>query len=208
MRIDHVLYAAPSLEAAVDDLADRLGVRAAGGGQHPGAGTHNRLLGLGPHTYLEVIAPDPTQPEPASPRPYGVDGVTSGRVVGWALTVDDIDAAVARARSRGFDPGDVIEGQRRTPDGELLRWRLTANARTAGVVPFLIDWGATPHPARSAPAGLTLVSLHVEHPDPAAVEGPLRALGVDIEVREAAAEELVVAVDGPLGVVKNIAAFG
>ncbi|NUT96987.1 MAG: VOC family protein [Saccharothrix sp.] len=208
MRIDHVLYAAPELEAAVSDLEARLGVRAAGGGQHPGVGTHNRLLGLGPHTYLEVIAPDPAQPEPAFPRPYGVDGVTSGRVVGWALTVDDIDAAVAHARAAGFDPGDVIEGQRRTPDGELLTWRLTANARTAGVVPFLIDWGATPHPARSAPAGLSLVSLHVEHPDPAAVEGPLRALGAAVEVREAAVEALVVGVDGPLGVVKNIAAFG
>ncbi|MEU7525765.1 VOC family protein [Saccharothrix sp. NPDC042600] len=201
-RIDHVLYAAPELEAAVADLAARLGVRAAGGGQHPGVGTHNRLLGLGPHTYLEVIAPDPSQPGPALPRPYGVDGVTSGRVVGWALTVDDIDAAVARARAAGFDPGEVLDGQRRTPDGELLRWRLTANARTAGVVPFLIDWGGTPHPARSAPAGLALASLHIEHPEPANVLAALRALGVEVEVRAASTEALVMRVDGPNGMVE------
>jgi hypothetical protein len=38
----------------------RFGVRAAGGGQHVGQGTHNRLLALGPATYLEIVAPTRT----------------------------------------------------------------------------------------------------------------------------------------------------
>jgi len=76
MRIDHLVYAAPDLDAAVAAVERRFGVRAAGGGQHVGQGTHNRLLALGPATYLEIVAPDPHQPEPPGPRPYGVDGVT------------------------------------------------------------------------------------------------------------------------------------
>ncbi|WP_158847817.1 VOC family protein [Saccharothrix deserti] len=199
MRIDHIIYAAPDLEAAVADLGTRLGVHAAGGGQHPGQGTHNKLLALGPETYLEIVAPDPDQPEPAGPRPYGVDGVTRGGLVGWALGCDDIADALGKARADGFDPGDVIEGHRSAPTGTLLRWHLTRNALTAGVIPFLISWGDTPHPAASAPAGLVLESLHVEHPDPASVTGPLHALGARVEVRPAPKPALVVRVQGPSG---------
>lgn len=199
MRIDHIIYAAPDLEAAVDVIEKRLGVRAAGGGQHVGQGTHNTLLALGPRTYLEIVAPDPNQPEPAAPRPYGVDGVTRAGLVGWALTRDDIERAVSEARAKGFDPGDVIDGHRVTATGSVLRWRLTRNALTAGVIPFLISWGDTPHPASSAPPGLALESLHIEHPDPAVVIAHLHALGAHVEVRPAREPAIVVRVMGPNG---------
>lgn len=199
MRIDHLVYAAPDLRAAVDAVEERFGVRAAGGGQHDGQGTHNVLLALGPETYLEIVAPDPRQPEPAAPRPYGVDGVSRARLVGWALACDDIDKALSDARAAGFDPGDVIDGHRRTPSGTVLRWRLTRNALTAGLVPFLISWGDTPHPAVSAPAGLTLESLRLEHPDPGSVAPMLHALGADVEVRPAPEPALVARLAGPRG---------
>lgn len=202
MRIDHVIYAAPDLDTAVIEMEARCGVRAAGGGRHPGKGTRNTLLALGPETYLEIIAPDPRQPEPAHPRPYGVEGVSRSGLVGWALACHDIVAARGQARSHGFDPGEVIEGDRITPTGGLLRWRLTGNALTAGVIPFLISWGDTPHPASSAPPGLTLESLHIEHPDPASVIGPLRALGARVEVHRAPTAALVIRVNGPNGVVE------
>jgi Glyoxalase-like domain len=199
LRIDHLIYAAPDLDAAVADIEKRFGVRATGGGQHTGRGTHNSLLALGPHTYLELIAPDPQQPDPPTPRPYGVDGVTDAGLVGWALACDDIAAAVSAARAAGFDPGDATDGHRVTPTGALLRWRLTRNALGAGVIPFLITWGETPHPAASAPRGLVLESLHVEHPDPSSVLGPLRALGAHIDVRPAHRASLVARVTGPGG---------
>ena len=43
------------------------------GGSHPGLGTHNALLSLGDESYLEIIAPDPTQPKPDHPRIFGLD---------------------------------------------------------------------------------------------------------------------------------------
>jgi hypothetical protein len=149
MLIDHIIYADPDLDSAVVHIERRFGVRARGGGKHLGQGTHNKLLALGPRAYLEIIAPDPEQPEPSHPRPYGVDGVTRGGLVGWALGCDDIDAALASARSHGFDPGDVIDGQRVGPTRTMLRWRLTRNALTGGLVPFLISWGDTPRARQS-----------------------------------------------------------
>ncbi|MGW6929153.1 VOC family protein [Lentzea sp. NPDC054927] len=197
--IDHLVYAAPELDAAVDAVEERFGVRAAGGGQHVGLGTHNRVLALGPQTYLEIIAPDPHQPEPDLPRPFGVDGVHRQGLVGWAVSCDDIDQARADAAAAGFDPGAVIDGQRRTASGEVVRWRLTSNALAGGVVPFLISWGSTPSPAVSAPSGLVLESLHVEHPDPALITAHLRALRADVEVRLAPNPALVAQIAGPTG---------
>jgi hypothetical protein len=197
--IDHLVYAAPDLAAAVADVEERFGVRAHAGGKHIGLGTHNALLALGPQTYLEIIAPDPGQPKPSLPRPFGVDGVRHGGLVSWALAGDDIDAAVAEARRHGYDPGDVAGAQRAGPTGTVLRWRLTLNAMAGGLVPFLISWGDTEHPARSAPPGLILESFHVEHPDPPSLAPPLTALGADVEVKPAAAPALVAHLSGPNG---------
>jgi hypothetical protein len=197
MRVDHIIFAAPVLEDGVREIERRFGIGAGGGGQHVGQGTHNALLALGPRTYLEVVAPDPGQPEPDGPRPYGVDGVVRAGLVGWALACDDIDTAVRDARTAGFDPGDVIEGHRLTSAGAMLRWRLTSNARTAGVTPFLISWGDTPHPAATAPSGMRLDSIRLEHPDPELINRRMRILGFPVEVARAEQPALVASISGP-----------
>ncbi|MFD1050474.1 hypothetical protein ACFQ1S_35590, partial [Kibdelosporangium lantanae] len=43
--------------------------------------------------------------------------------------------------------------------GVLLEWKLTR--WVPGVLPFLIDWGTTPHPSRDAVHGSTLLSFHI-----------------------------------------------
>ncbi len=133
------------------------------------------------------------------PRPFGAGGVRRAGLVSWALACDDIDAAAAGARGHGYDPGPVADGQRTGPTGTVLRWRLTLNAMPGGLIPFLISWGDTEHPARSAPHGLTLEAFHVEHPDPPSLAPPLTALGADVEIRPAAAAALVARLSGPNG---------
>jgi len=76
---------------------------------------------------------------------------------------------------------------------------LTISRMADGLAPFLISWGETEHPARSAPRGLALEAFHIEHPDPPSLAPLLTALGADVEIKPAAAAALVARLSGPNG---------
>ena len=212
--IDHLVYGAPELASAVARLEELLGVAAAAGGRHEGRGTHNALLALGDDTYLEVIAPDPSQPAPSGPRPFGLDHLTERRLVTFAVHAanrpEDSDHQSAprqlegwrrRALQHGYDPGPVKTGGRRRLDGTELSWHLCQHIELpfGGAVPFLIDWGPTRSPALTAPAGCRLLELEVGHPQPEAVRATLRALGVAVPVRSNPAPLLQATLTTPRG---------
>lgn len=183
-NLDHVVLAGPDLAGAVAWFAELTGIEPAPGGRHEGLGTANHLVDLGGGAYLEIIGPDPEQPEPERPRPFGIDDLRAPRVVTWAMRTTDIDALVAAARADGYDPGEPAAMSRRTADGDLLEWRLTAPRFDYGdgLVPFLIDWGTTPHPTARALPSAPLLEFAGRHPDPASVRPGLNALGADLHL--------------------------
>lgn len=140
-ELDHIVLAVPDLAEGVAWFQAVTGVALALGGSHPGLGTANHLGDLGNGAYLELIGPDPAQA--AVPSWLGVAEVDGPTITTWAVRVDD--------------PG-AVEGwqemSRRTPENDVLRWRLTAaDLSDGGVHPFMIDWGTTPHPTtRDLPA--------------------------------------------------------
>lgn len=191
--VDHLIYAAPHLDAGVERLENILGVRAIPGGRHPGYGTRNALLALGPEMYLEVLAPDPDGPEPARPRLFGIDRLDAPRLAAWVAKESDLEGRVEAADRRGVKLGEILLGSRERPDGSVLAWRLTDPHVVLGdgIVPFLIDWGPTESPARAAAKGCTLLGLRAEHPDPARIRAMLLALGVELEVESGRAPALI-----------------
>ncbi|MCC5473710.1 VOC family protein [Streptomyces barringtoniae] len=203
--LDHLVLATPDLAATVADFARRTGVTPVPGGAHPGLGTRNHLVGLGGRSYLEILGPDPEQSEPAGPRPFGVDRLPGPRTLTWAISPPDLDAAITTARARGYDPGPVHPMSRRTPGGTVLRWRLTdsGHAHPSGLVPFLIDWGASPHPTASGLPVTPLLEVSATAPAPEEVHGPLTALNTGLRLT-AGPVALSFTVDTPHGPV----AFG
>jgi hypothetical protein len=160
-RIDHLVYATPDLNRGIEEVEKLVGVRAAPGGRHPGRGTRNALVALGPSVYLEIIAPDPDQPPPETPRAFGIDALSRSRLAAWAVKGRHIEDIAATAARNGVPLGEIASGSRKRPDGVLLSWRYTdPRAMVAGgVVPFFIDWGDSPHPAVTAARGASLIGL-------------------------------------------------
>ncbi len=207
--IDHLVYATPDLLATMVDVERGLGITPVIGGRHPGRGTWNALISLRPEgdsisgAYLELIGPDPEQPEPDQPRPFGVDQITQPTLVAWAARTADIERTVTAAIADGHEPGPVMSMQRETPEGDLLRWQLTFPllAEFNGAVPFLIDWGTTTHPSLSTPHGAQLVSFSATHPRVATINTALAALGVrdDLLVVYAAVAALHATVQSTFG---------
>ncbi len=203
VSLDHLVYAVRDLSEGIASIERLVGVRAAPGGRHTGRGTHNALLSLGQGSYLEIIAPDPEQPEPQQPRPFGIDTLKEPRLATFAIGVTDIEARVTNARNAGYDPGPPVPMSRTLPDGGDLRWRLTLPGVRGGdgLVPFLIQWEPGPHPSETAPSGATLVDLQGEHLHPESVTSMLSALRVNLAVTEAARPALIATIEGPNGTV-------
>jgi len=202
-RLDHLVYAADDLEQAMDRIEALLGVRPAKGGVHPAFGTCNALLSLGNRVYLEILAPDPDLPAP----PYGKwtdQAPKGGGLMTWVLRSDDIEGLAESARDAGGDIGKVVAGERSLDDGSTLKWLLTNPYAMPidGAVPFLIDWGSSPHPALTAPMAGALTGLTVEHPEAAKLREIFVAMGERVEIREAAEFRLVATIQTANGSVE------
>lgn len=89
-----------------------------------------------------------------------------------------IDEVVASSRRAGYDPGEVADLSRTTPDGTLLEWRL-ARREDRFDVPFLIDWSDTPHPGLADLPTIELLAWQRIEPDPEPTQSAVRALGLD-----------------------------
>jgi hypothetical protein len=179
--IDHLVYATLDLAGSVAELTAALRVVPMPGGAHPGRGTRNELVHLGGTTYLEIVGPDTSQPDPPGGRPFGIDDLRRPALVAWCVRpTDPLPTVSARAAEVGWDVGDIEAMSRSRTDGVLLSWRLTMPAlgpNGTAALPFLIDWGTSPHPTTSLPTGPTLQHLTIEYPQPDTVHRCLAAVG-------------------------------
>lgn len=126
-RIDHVMICVPDLAQGIAQYS-KMGFNIYAGGAHPGKGTHNAIA-LNTDDYLELLAVR----EPAEYAASGKAGTwntgltdfisAGGGIRYMAVQSDDLTAEVAAMRSRGVDVSDAMDGSRRTPVGQELRWK-------------------------------------------------------------------------------------
>jgi len=139
------------------------------------------------------------QGEAASSRLGGrvARALKEGRMfVAWALRTQDLDAVRARIQGAGWDLPPIVEGSRKRPDGQVLRWR-TQDVEAGpepSAVPFVIEWripdGLHPGEAGSShrDGSAALRRVVVGARDPRRVRDLLEMLlgdSVSYEVREA-----------------------
>ena len=202
-NLDHLVYFADDLERGMEEIEAKLGVAPVKGGSHPGFGTCNALISLGDTAYLEVLAPDPQQPGPG--QEAWLKTIPKGRSLAtWVMRSADIDASAAAARGAGGAIGKTLDGKRQAPGGALLEWRLSDPLAMPfdGCVPFLIDWGNSPHPAANTPQAGIITHFAIEHPDASALSRVFAAMGEDVDVRDGPAPVIRAIVEGAKGNVR------
>lgn len=207
VEIDHLIVAATSLAQGVDWIEGKLGVRPQPGGKHLSMGTHNAVLSLGPRCYLELMAIDPECAEPLRRRWFDLDeprmraALAEGpALIHWVARTRDIESDALRGH---VDLGTILPMRR----GDLA-WRMTVpddgHRPGRGLVPTLIQWPDARHPADGmSDAGLRLVALAGEHPEPAPVRAALAALGLSdtLKVTYGTAPRLAAMLRTPRGIV-------
>jgi hypothetical protein len=200
LLLDHVVLAGPDLDQLVTEFRDRTGIDPKLGGRHPG-GTRNYLVRLTDTAYLEIIGPDKLGPGIPLPTAFGINTLTAPRIATWLVHPVDIEQTIATALAGGYNPGPLGPLSRETPEGTVLRWRLTHDApdNLGGLAPGLIDWFDTPHPTGSGLPQATLVDFRGHHPNPELVRKAHAVLGVTLDVEEGAEAGLTLEIDTPKG---------
>lgn len=178
LQLDHVVFAAATLEEGRAAVHAALGIDVPMGGRHEGMATHNRLMGLGGDCYFEIIAPIEGE-TPERPPLFGLAAPPAApALVNFVLRSDDLAATLAAL------PADIADavGTPLPMARGALSWTITqpadAGMPLGGAMPTLIEW---PHggdgPARLMPdCGVRLAGLTVTHPEAARIEAALTPL--------------------------------
>jgi hypothetical protein len=196
---DHIILGIDDLESGVAWVEQRTGVRAIFGGVHPGRGTRNALLALGPSCYLEIIAPDPQQ---SSPTWFSqVLTMRDPRLIAWAVHTSDLTAHAQTAIAAGFHIDGPHDGARSRPDGKILSWKLFRLwDDRGGLLPFFIEWGRDSfHPAIDAPFGCSLTSFRLQSPDAQELARACQSLAVEVPVEPGDTPRMVAHIASPRG---------
>lgn len=198
--IDHILLGVANLDRGIEEFAAATGVRPAYGGKHP-RGTHNALVALGGRTYLELIAVQPGVMPPADMA--DLQELERLTPVGWAVAGAEMDPLREELQRAGFTLGEPQAGSRNAPSGATLRWQTFGLAEEVPGAPFFIVWApGTPHPSTTSPQGCTLRRFRVASPAAAQLRRLQTALGLGIEVAEAATPGYSLDLDCPRGPVR------
>lgn len=191
MKIDHIVCIVPNLQGAISWINRALGCTPVLGGKHENLGTHNAILGLksniGEQIYLEFLAIDPEAKKMKS-YPLGLSEDLSRPIItAWAVRVENIDKTAEQMNLLGksYSPGTVTQLSRTRLDGSKLEWRIAYSKEqteaSGGVIPFLIDWGSSKHPADNL-TEYEQCHCHkflIMHPDSKVINNNLLKLGLE-----------------------------
>jgi hypothetical protein len=207
IQIDHIIWAVPDLDAGAKLFEEMSGVTPTVGGVHPGRGTRNKLASAGDHMYFEIIAPDPAQmpfdpvSKPVQAFADTISKMAQPEVDMFAYSTTDLEAAAEIGRQLGLKVVGPTPGQRRTPDGILIKWSHVdfIGHGFGQFVPFALNWLDSPHPSTTSPKGVVIEGITVEHPRADELRKIYEALGVPANVVQAREPVIIVKMSSEKG---------
>lgn len=201
--IDHLIVIAPSLDEGSDYIGDLLGIRPSFGGTHPGTGTSNALLSLGPRTYLEVIAPPAERLGTHLPLPFGLETGGPPRLSTWSAGVSGLASFAEQASAGGIELGQCTRGERDTPNGTRISWMFSDiyQPRHDGLFPFFMEWFG-PHPADTLSAGCMLRQLDIANASDTVLANKVSTLGLQVQVQSDTQAGLIAHIETAAGLVQ------
>lgn len=146
MKPDHLVYSTHQIPKAVATAQQALGIHVVEGGRHLPWGTQNALLYTS-NAYIEFLSIDNKEVAFQSDFPLTkllLYDLKKGE--GWSticISVTDMESFKNSLLLKGFKTSEIIPGQRKTPDGELLEWKLLfvdKSDLSQLPFPFFIEW--------------------------------------------------------------------
>lgn len=139
LTIDHIVIYVHDLQQAIENYRNA-GFTVNYGGQHADGITENGLIVFSDGSYLELIAL-------VDGKSYADAGFkqllkeTGEGFTGYAFQSDDLEADLAHMTEQGVTVGEIREGQRARPDGEILKWKMAQidNAMSPFVIQDITD---------------------------------------------------------------------
>lgn len=182
--LDHIVYVCKDLVQTKERFEDLLGIQIVMGGKHKTKGTHNALFRIGERSYFELLAPDPERDFGIELEWLGTDNTEIERISRWCVAPDKISEAVSFMNQESKWPYKIYPGSRVTTSGSLLKWKLALSTYDADVdvFPFLIDWGASIHPAESMEMQCSVAQIKLQHSCPEKIQSIVDQFGIEVEV--------------------------
>ena len=202
MQVDHLVWWCGDLAEGAARIGAVAELAPAYGGEHPGEGTANWLLGLGPSTYLEILGRDVKQPAAAlDPTMATLPGTG---LYHWAVSGADLHDLKARTARAGLTGGELVSGGRTKPDGSWLGWTCFGlrDHGFGALIPFFIDWQGSQHPAATAPRGAQLAALRIESPEAAELQAIYSALALPFTVKPGPVPRIVARLESGRGAIE------
>ena len=146
MRLDHVVYFTKKVPEQIVAEQQKLGRHAVVGGHHEKWGTQNALL-YTRNAYVEWLSVERMDIAKQAGHPLTdllLYDLKAGE--GWGaicISVKDIESFNGEIKNKGFRTSGVFNAQRKTPDGQLRKWKMLFAEQpelNKLPLPFFIQW--------------------------------------------------------------------
>ncbi|WP_188457010.1 VOC family protein [Virgibacillus oceani] len=147
LALDHIVVAAINAEESSAKYGNKFTIKAVKGGEHADWGTYNYLSYFSNDSYIEWLGVTDASKTKNAENPliqhldYVLDNKFSGPFQ-FALRTNEMDDYVTHFKENNIPFSGPFAGQRKKPDGSLLKWRMLFPSynHEKELLPFLIEW--------------------------------------------------------------------